>query len=131
MGFITTWEKIPCFKIRKRVGPPVQCGWAMCGWSQCGDSDENWGVYQQRYRRLDFWTAGYNPKGKKENFFMKPAWPDNPQLENQQIWRGTFADAIAAWQALTSQQKREYNIIAIRRSRTGYNYFISQYLKSV
>jgi len=131
MGFINQFEKIPAATIRKRLGSPIYCGWAMCGWTQCGEDNERCGVYQQRYRRLDFWTAGYTPKGKKRNFFMKPAWPDNPQYENQQIWRGSFADAVAAWQALTAGQKREYDIIAIRKRRCGYHFFVSQYLKSL
>ena len=130
MGFITPWEKFPAMILRKRLGRPVYCGWAWCGWSECGEEGENLGVYQQRYRRLDFWTSGYTPKGKKQNFFMRPTWPENPQSEAQIIQREKMSSAISAWWALTDEQKAWYRNYANRISRKGYNYFISQYLKS-
>jgi hypothetical protein len=44
--------------------------------------------------------------------------------------RATFAEAVLAWQNLTNEQKALYNEISIKKGRHGYNYFISQYLKS-
>lgn len=42
-----------------------------------------------------------------------------------------FAAAVAAWQALTETEKRVYRLQAIRlgRPQSGYNRFISLYLK--
>jgi len=130
MGFINTFEKIPAETIRKRLGLPNQCGWFQCGWSQCGDDNDNCGVYQQRHARSGDWDIGGVILGKKQNFFMKPAWPENPQTIGQQSWRSSFADAVTAWQGLTAEQKAYYNQIATKKSIQGYNYFISQYLKS-
>lgn len=131
MPFITPYEKIPAFKITKRLGRPNQCGWAICGWSQCGDVNDCSGVYQQRVRRLDFWTPGYTPAGKKDNFIMKPAWPSQPPSEARDAQQAKFSTALSMWQALTNEQKQAYNLIATRRSRRGYDYFMSKTLKSL
>lgn len=56
--------------------------------------------------------------------------PTNPQTEEQQAWRGTFADAVQAWQNLTEEEKSVYNNRAEGKKLSGYNLFLSQYLYS-
>jgi len=41
-----------------------------------------------------------------------------------------FAEAVAAWQALTDEQKKVYNDRAKGTSKTGNNIFISEYMLS-
>lgn len=55
--------------------------------------------------------------------------PTNPQTETQQAWRGVFADAVAAWQSLTDEEKKEYSDLHYPTRMSGYNRFISKYLK--
>jgi hypothetical protein len=131
MPFVTYPQQILGLKIRKRLGLPNQCGWAICGWSQCGDVNQFSGVYQQRRKRIGnnhTWRIG-DPK--PHNFMQKPAWPSNVYHENRQIWRNQFKVAVEAWQALTSEQKEGYNKIAIKKGRHGYNFFIAKTLKSL
>lgn len=131
MPFKEKFENVPCMKITKRLGRPQLFGWVMFGWSLFGDSNEACGVYQQRRRRAGNYENWHIADPKPLDFFQKPAWPINPQYENQQIWRGSFADAVAAWQALTAEQKMAYNRAATKMSRCGYHLFISKYLKSL
>lgn len=56
--------------------------------------------------------------------------PTNPQTEAQQANRQKVADAVEAWQALTDEQKNQYNTRAKRRPFSGYNLFVKEYLKS-
>lgn len=130
MPYINFPQKILGFTVTKRLGLPNMFGWIVPGWSMFGDTNDYAGVYQGRHRRLDFWTAGYNPKGKKDNFMMKPAWPSNPQTVPQQAHRATFADGVTAWQALTVEQKNVYRKNGTRKGRKGFCLFMSEYLKS-
>jgi hypothetical protein len=76
------------------------------------------GIYQKR-------------KGKAGviNVKMKFYAPYNPNSEAQQYWRNKLREAVRAWQNLTSEQKKLYNIRGSKRGRRGYNLFISEYLK--
>jgi hypothetical protein len=77
------------------------------------------GIYQQRMTR----------KGKR-TIKMKMYAPTNPQTVLQQTNRQKFADAVIAWQALTNEEKNVYNQLKYPDQMSGYNKFISQYLKS-
>lgn len=48
--------------------------------------------------------------------------------EPQQTNREKFAAGVAAWQALTAEQKIPYNKRAIGKHMSGYNLFISEYM---
>lgn len=130
MPFVTGKQAVIGFKIQRRIGRPMLCGYAWCGWSQCGEEIEWCGVYQQRRPRIGNGLAGPIIFGKQKNFFQAPTWPVNTITEARTAVRATFADAVSAWQNLTEQQKTYYNEISIKKGRHGYNYFISQYLKS-
>lgn len=56
--------------------------------------------------------------------------PTNPQTAEQQAWRANFANAVAAWQNLTEEQKDVYNEKAKGKNYSGYNLFLSQFLLS-
>lgn len=131
MPFIDHFEQIPALKIQKRLGKPNQCGWAICGWSQCGDINRYSGVYQQRrHRNFNSATQQWE-HGKPLNFFQKPAWPDQPASAARDAQQAKFVTALGMWQALTSEEKKYYNTIAIRRSQRGYDYFMKKTLKSL
>jgi len=50
--------------------------------------------------------------------------------EAQQTRREKFADAVAGWQSLTKEQKKFYNKSAIGLNMSGYNLYLSQYIKN-
>jgi len=131
MPFIDPFEKIPAFVITKRLGLPNKCGWAICGWSQCGDIDDCSGVYQQRRPRKGNGLAAPIVFGSQKNFFQKPAWPPQPASVARDAQQAKFKTALGMWQALTNEQKKAYNTSAIRRSKRGYDVFMSKTLKSL
>jgi len=46
------------------------------------------------------------------------------------VCRSKFADAIVAWQNLTTEQKAVYNKRAIGRHKSGYNLFIKEFMQT-
>lgn len=119
MPWVNDFELPFCFTIKKKLGNAVEAV-----------TKPYMGIYQQRIRRKGFWTKDWQPRGKKSNFKMKFYVPFNPQTPAQQANRQKLADAVSAWQALTDEQKQEYNITARGRTWDGYRLFISQFLKS-
>ncbi len=57
--------------------------------------------------------------------------PRNPDTEAQRIMRRSFGDAVRSWQAMNNDEKYVY----IRKARflnmSGYNLYISKYLKRI
>lgn len=131
MPFVGYPQQILGLKIRKRLGRPNKCGWAICGWAQCGDTNDFSGVYQQRRPRKGNGLAGLIIFGKQKNFVQKPAWPSQPASAARDAQQAKFKTALLAWQALTNEQKKFYNTYASRISRRGYDYFMSKTLKSL
>ena len=141
MSKVSSIEGLCSVRPKKRFGARYACGCAVCGECVCGDSglfgwlygcglgicgdlvcgsdDELTGIYQTRH-----W------QGKPYNERMDYYWPHNLQSVAQQAGRTKFAAAITAWQALTENQKEVYNEKAIGKQMSGYNYFISYYLKN-
>lgn len=56
--------------------------------------------------------------------------PRNPDTQAQRIVRRTFAGAVKTWQTLTNEEKYKYNRRARRMNMSGYNLYISQYMKA-
>ena len=54
--------------------------------------------------------------------------PKNPDTAAQKKRRGTFSDAVSAWQSLTMEEKKQWRKRASVAGRRGYNIFISEYL---
>ena len=56
--------------------------------------------------------------------------PQNPDSPAQRCVRSSFRDAVHAWQALPGCDKSAWNRRACRMSMSGYNLFISRFIKS-
>ena len=56
--------------------------------------------------------------------------PSNPRTECQQAVRATFADAVRSWQQLGPDEKAAFNRKARHKNLTGYNLYISIFMKS-
>lgn len=78
-----------------------------------------YGIYQRRMLK--------NGKGYIK---MKFYTPTNPQTVPQQANRTKFADAMAAWMALTSEQKSAYTKRAKKRGKHPWGLFIREYYQS-
>ena len=57
-------------------------------------------------------------------------WPTDPKTQAQLTRRAIFADAVAAWQALTDEERAAWRTKATRRSKLGYSMFLTHYLKN-
>ena len=60
----------------------------------------------------------------------KYAYPYNPKTEIQQAWRNIFAEAVTYWQGFNDNTKNYYNISFRNIHMSGYNRYISLYLKA-
>ena len=106
-------------KIRKKIVASSAYGVRKYGAFYYGAGAEVHGIYRVRHR----W-------GKVIQEKMPFYFPTNPQLPDQQNWRGIFANAVAGWQGLTDQQKAVYNKRAKYKNFSGYNLYINEYLLS-
>ncbi len=119
MVVINPGEKGIGFQIRKKLGFPPLYGEREYGNFRYGEDDKFYGIYQVRSRYGSQVVV-------KEKFYT----PTNPQTVAQQAWRQVYADSIVAWQALTDNQKEQYNIKAKFKPYSGYNLFQKEYLLS-
>ncbi len=69
----------------------------------------------------------YNRRGTQ--CIRRHVFPFNPNTPGQQAVRSSFRDAVHAWQVLPDTEKAEWNHKARYRNATGYNMFVSWYLK--
>ena len=98
---------------------PGQYGIRIYGIEQYGEATNLYGIYQIQ-------TIDGHQTLIKRTFYI----PSNPQTVPQQSNRSKFANAIAGWQGLTSDQKNVYNERAKYKNLSGYNLYISEYLLS-
>jgi hypothetical protein len=55
--------------------------------------------------------------------------PRNPDTIAQRSNRQSFANAVKSWQALTEKEKNKYNRKASNLNMSGYNLYISDFMK--
>lgn len=119
MAIIAFPDRVVSSEARKKFGIPNQYGHIVYGVSRYGEINDYAGIYQIRPR----------PTGRihvRERFYI----PTNPQTVPQQANRSKFADAIFAWQALSSSEKEYYRQKSSGKNMSGYNVFIHEYLIS-
>lgn len=56
--------------------------------------------------------------------------PRNPDTEAQRSVRRSFADAVFSWQSMSPEERHTYNRKARYMNMSGYNLYISQYMKT-
>ena len=101
----------------------IYFGTALFGACHFGDTDFGHGfLFSGIYR-----TGKLN--GQRKEFRQKYYFPYNPRSPSQVKNRNKFAEAVKAWQDLTNEEKMFYNKLKGYRKMSGYNYFISLYLK--
>lgn len=101
-------RKLFSFSVRGKIGRP-----------DLPNTHGHFGIYQQRHTL----------KGVK-TIRMKFYTPTNPRTVPQQANRTKFANAMAAWQGLTEEEKEVYRTRAKKRSMFGWGLFIREYFTS-
>ena len=71
-------------------------------------------------------TVTYQSKRNQSRVIRTPTHID-ASTQAQLDHRAFFLEAIAAWNALTTEEKAVYNLRATRLNMTGYNLFIKEY----
>lgn len=99
------------------IFPRGEFGSSVLGDSFFGDMILLSGIYQNR-------TAWDHVPISREKYYI----PKNPRSDLQQANREKMAIAVAAWQALSSEEKKVYNQNAVGLHMSGYNLFLSKYL---
>jgi len=118
MAIVTKAQGLISDDFRGKLGVSCGFGTAWLGSSQFGDINDRAGIYQRKKLRNKFGLSR-----------MRSYVPTNNQLENQQIWRGVFGNGVLAWQALDLETKQAYNKLKYPSGLSGFNRFMSKYLK--
>jgi len=134
-------EKLVSYTSGKRLGKHREYGRGMFAFSEYGDEDIYltnfpYGVSsfgETLFGDILIFTGIFrrdNVTGEVK-YYREPYYtPKNPRTEAQQANRQKLADGVVAWQALTPEQKNQYNKRAIGRGMSGYNLFLHEYLLS-
>ena len=94
-------------------------GRAVFGDFAFGDYLQLTGIYQRQYSLTSKYIV------RKDLYVSQ-----NPRTIPQQANRGKFQDAVSAYQALTSEQKKVYHTRAVGKQMSGYNLFLREYMLS-
>lgn len=116
--------------VRGQMGRSAGFGFISFGKNWFGNQAFNLGVYRKAVKGYNQYTGPPTPGNKTYYVLCRSYNPTNPQTEDQQANRQKIADAVSAWQDLTTEQKANYNQKGSRFNRRGYNVFIQEYLKS-
>lgn len=119
MVVVDLGEEAKAIEIRGALGLPNGFGEVYYGWSEFGDYLEPAGFYQRRPRKTGQIIVR-----------MRHYFPRNNQWENQQAWRGVFADGVDAWKALTDEEKLVWKDKKYPRGMLGFHRFMRQYLNA-
>lgn len=141
MAEIFGFEKLLSFVSRKKFGPFNQFGTSQYANSNFGDEDICWGKAFFGYAEYGYaefgdgliWSGIYRTDNVSgyTRYYREPYYiTRNPRTPDQQAWRQKFADAMAAWQVLTPEEKLVYTKYAHKIHLWGRNLFIREYLRS-
>jgi hypothetical protein len=119
MAIVSALEMLRSRSIRKKFGRPNGYGEIVFGYSKYGDNNPLAGIY--RVRRI---------QGKLQTEKLPFYYKGSGNTEEQLALRLKFGSAILAWQALTYEEKQPWRVRAYSRHMTGYNAFISDFMKT-
>ena len=124
---------------RMRFGKQWRFGRLMFGFSEFGDVNDflarsffgNIGFGVDRFADIFEYRGIFQSRPRatgKLTVLMDYYIPKNPQSIPQQANRTKFCDAIIAWRALSTAQKKTFNIKAAGKGMSGYNMFLRKYM---
>lgn len=103
----------------KKFGSPNGYGRSIFGFTYYGEENDFAGIYRRRPHK--------NGTSIVKMDFYRPPVSRTPDQVTQ---RDKFASAVAAWQALSEPERKEINSAASRRSKRGYNVYLTNYLNT-
>lgn len=134
-------EKMMCDVASGMFHLPTGFGQSQFGYTHFGDQDvflklseygsSHFGV--EPFGNIFLFTGVWKTyRRNKKTFIVRNRWycSKNPRTEAQQANRQKYADAVAQWQGLTSDQKKIYNERSKKRNLYGYHFFLKDYLLS-
>lgn len=116
--------------IRGQAGRSGGYGFISFGKNWFGTDVFNLGVYRKAVKGYNQYSGPPTPGNSSYYVLCRTYTPTNPRTTIQQANRQKIADAVSAWQSLTTEQKANYNQKGARHNRRGYNLYIQEYLKS-
>jgi hypothetical protein len=119
MALVTEKTGLHGDRFTGKFGRPAGFGAYVFGDNRFGEYSEIQGVYQ------------YQMGAKKKVCSLhRDNFPSNPQTEAQQAWRAVFTAGKEAWDALDTENKEAYNNLRYPPGQSGFNRFMSKYLKA-
>jgi hypothetical protein len=84
-----------------------------------------------RIGNVVFYTRRRSGKGTITQCIRTHVIPRNPDTEAQRAVRRSFGDAVREWQSMSPDEQYSYNRKARNLNMSGYNLYISIYMKSL
>jgi hypothetical protein len=119
MAIVDAYEQFESITAKGNFGFPHGYGLLFLGWSRYGYEDPKAGIYRER-------PSANGRILVRNKHYYKSDTPSPAQL----VLRAKFASAVATWQALSPTQKMEWEYRQYPKNMSGYNRFISLWLKS-
>jgi hypothetical protein len=119
MSKVSPIEALRSVRTWKKFGSPNCYGRSIFGFSFYGEENDFAGIYRRRP----------HPGGVsivKMQFYRPPV----SRTDGQATQRDKFQAAVSAWQALTDEERQAKRTEATRRSKRGYNVFLTEYLET-
>ncbi len=120
MARLTNAQRIISLQTRGKFGRPSSFGHALCGYNSLGTDDSLVGIYQKATFR----------KGRDIQI-LRVYFPKNPRSVAQTARRDLFKAGVVAYRALTSPERAIIDAKGRARRMTGYNYFLSRWLRGM
>lgn len=130
MTIIAPTEGIRSVKQKGKIGDYAEYGKVWYGHALYGKSFEEAGIYQMRTCKIGNPTPGTVYHYAKRPIRMKFYGSPGAGSEAQAAAQSAFANAVAAYQSLTTEQKKVYHTNAVGEHFTGYNLFLREYMLS-
>lgn len=102
-----------------KFGKPNGVGEFWAGWSELGDWEPRAGYYRRQ------WNGHVKCKSRMK-FYFKIASGSEAETHRRDVFR----DGVTAWHALTDSERLVYNNLKYPSAQSGFNRFMTKYLKS-
>ena len=127
---ISTSEAPPAESMRGTYGFGRGYGACVYGKARYAASCDQAGIYQRKVHGLGSTLMPRQEAGRYAISRMKFYRPTNNQQPQQQIWRGIFASGKAAYDTLSTDEKKTLREEASGGTMTGFNLFMSRFLQA-
>ena len=118
MAKVTDKNGVFSLGVRGKLGKPNGLGETWLGWTELGEDNIRFGYYQYHWNGIGKY---YN----KAKFYWNP-----PHTTDKYIaWTTLFGQGVSDWHDLSDEDKLAYNELKYPPAQSGFNRFMSRYLK--